>query len=48
MFAREFINISTDDEAIITHSRKTVLIGKDEAVGKKKNSQDFDVRYVSW
>ena len=43
MLSREFMNISADDEEIIFHSRKIVLIGKDEPVWKKKNSQDFDV-----
>ena len=42
-FAKEYTTLSQDDEQIIMHTRRAVLVGERETIWTKKDQEDFDV-----
>ena len=43
MFAKGHTNITQEEEEVIMHSRKIVLVGEKDTIWTKKDSPDFDV-----
>ena len=43
MFAKGYTNITQEEEEVIMHSRKIVLVGEKDTIWTKKDNPDFDV-----
>ena len=43
LFAKRYTTITTEEEEVIMHSRKIVLVGEKDTIWTKKTNQDFDV-----
>ena len=46
-FAKEYSSISPEEEGVIMHCRKTVLVGEGDTIWIKKENPDFDVPMCS-